>query len=78
APRDAVALVRERGFSRIPIYRQRETNIVGVVSVKDLLNRGASVPTLDVLKRTPYYVPETKRIDDLLREMQRNRTHMAV
>jgi CBS domain containing-hemolysin-like protein len=78
SPRDAVALVRERGFSRIPIYRQRETNIVGVVSVKDLLSRGASVPTLDVLKRTPYYVPETKRIDDLLREMQRNRTHMAV
>ena len=34
--------------------------------------------SLDELKRPPYYVPETKRIDDLLREMQRNRTHMAV
>src|SRR2546428_10417466 len=33
---------------------------------------------VDALKRPPYYVPETKRIDDLLREMQRNRTHMAV
>jgi CBS domain containing-hemolysin-like protein len=77
-PRDAIACVLERGFSRIPIYRQRETNIVGVVGVKDLLSRGASVRSLDELKRPPYYVPETKRIDDLLREMQRDRTHMAV
>jgi len=77
-PREAIAFVMERGFSRIPIYRQRETNIVGVVGAKDLLSRGASVTTLDELKRPPYYVPETKRIDDLLREMQRNRTHMAV
>ena len=77
-PRDAITAVVARGFSRIPIYRQRETNIVGVVGVKDLLSRGASVRTLDELKRSPYYVPETKRIDDLLREMQRDRTHMAV
>ena len=77
-PRDAVAFVMERGFSRVPIFRQRETNIVGVVGAKDILSRGAAVRTLDELKRTPYYVPETKRIDDLLREMQRNRTHMAV
>src|SRR5881628_1919537 len=77
-PRDAIACVLERGFSRIPIYRRRETNIVGVVGVKDLLSRGALVRILDDLKRSPYYVPETKRIDDLLREMQRNRTHMAV
>jgi putative hemolysin len=77
-PRDAITAVMERGFSRIPIYRQRETNIVGVVGVKDLLSRGASVRTLDEAMRPPYYVPETKRIDDLLREMQRDRTHMAV
>jgi len=51
---------------------------VGVVGAKDILSRGAAVRTLDELKRPPYYVPETKRIDDLLREMQRNRTHMAV
>jgi putative hemolysin len=77
-PREAVAFVMERGFSRVPIFRQRETNIVGVVGAKDILSRGAAVRTLDELKRPPYYVPETKRIDDLLREMQRNRTHMAV
>ena len=78
SPREAVAFIRDRGFSRVPIYRQRETNIVGVVGVKDILSRGAAVRSLDELKRPPYYVPETKRIDDLLREMQRNRTHMAV
>jgi putative hemolysin len=44
----------------------------------DLLSRGAQAATLDELKRPPYYVPETTRIDDLLREMQRARTHMAV
>ena len=77
-PRETVAFVMDRGFSRVPIFRQRETNIVGVVGAKDILSRGAAVRTLDELKRPPYYVPETKRIDDLLREMQRNRTHMAV
>ncbi|MBI2160895.1 MAG: HlyC/CorC family transporter [Candidatus Rokubacteria bacterium] len=78
SPGDAIALIRERGFSRIPLYRQRETNVVGVVAAMDLLSRGAAAATLDELKRQPYYVPETKRIDDLLREMQRARTHMAV
>src|SRR2546427_2469053 len=68
----------DRGFPRVPIFRRRETNIGGGVGGKDILGGGAAVRALDVLKRTPYYVPETKRIDDLLREMQRNRTHMAV
>src|SRR2546425_1067827 len=75
SPQDAIALIQERGFSRLPIYRQRETNIVGIVAAMDLLSRGAEAATLDELKRPPYYVPETKRIDDLLREMQRSRAH---
>lgn len=78
SPRDAIALIRERGFSRIPIYRQRETNIVGVVTAMDLLQRGATAGALDELTRPPYYVPETKRIDDLLRELQRARVHLAL
>jgi magnesium and cobalt exporter, CNNM family len=77
-PEEAIRVVRERGYSRIPIYRQRETNIVGVVAAMDLFVRGAEVATVDELRRQPYYVPETKRIDDLLREMQRSRNHMAV
>ena len=70
-PRDAVAVIQQRGFSRVPVYSQRETNIVGVVAAMDLLRRGASAKTLDELIRQPYYVPETKRIDDLLRQKQR-------
>ena len=75
---DAIALVQRRGFSRIPIYRQRETNIVGVVGAMDILARGGEVARLTDLMRPPVYVPETKRIDDLLREMQHARNHMAV
>ena len=77
-PDDAVALIQRRGFSRIPIYQERETNIVGVVGAMDVLARGAQATTLLELIRPPAYVPETKRIDDLLREMQRSRNHMAV
>ena len=77
-PDDAIALIQRRGFSRIPIYSQRETNIVGVVGAKDILARGGEAMTLAQLMRPPVYVPETKRIDDLLREMQRSRNHMAV
>jgi len=77
-PADAIALVTRRGFSRIPIYAQRETDIVGVVTAMDLLQRGADGATLAELRRSVSYVPETKRIDDLLREMQRSRNHLAI
>jgi len=77
-PDDAIGLIGQRGFSRIPIYAQRETDVVGVVTAMDLLRRGAEVASLADLRRAVAYVPETKRIDDLLREMQRSRTHLAV
>jgi CBS domain containing-hemolysin-like protein len=77
-PSEAIALITQHGFSRIPIYAQRETDVVGVVTAMDLLKRGAEVATLAELRRAAAYIPETKRIDDLLREMQRSRTHMAV
>jgi CBS domain containing-hemolysin-like protein len=77
-PRDAIALIQQRGFSRIPIYRQRETDVVGIVAAMDLLRAGAEARHLDELMRQPYYVPETKPIDDLLHEMQRARIHMAI
>ena len=78
SPHDAIALIQQRGYSRIPIYRERETNVVGVVTAMDLLSRGATASTLDELRRPPYYVPETKRIDDLLGEMKRTRSHLAI
>ena len=77
-PDDAIELIQRRGFSRLPVYHERETNVVGVVTAMDIVSRGTEASTLDALMRQPYYVPETKRIDDLLREMQRSRNHLAV
>ena len=78
ATADAMALVQQRGFSRIPIYRQRETNVVGLVTAMDLLRHGGQVPGVAEQMRPPTFVPETKRIDDLLREMQKGRNQLAV
>jgi CBS domain containing-hemolysin-like protein len=73
-----IELVQRRGFSRIPIYSQRETSVVGVVTAMDLLRRGGQVHGVAELMRPPTFVPETKRIDDLLREMQKGRNQLAV
>jgi CBS domain containing-hemolysin-like protein len=75
---DAVTLIGQRGFSRIPIYGQRETNVVGVVTAMDLLRRGGQARGVTEIMRPPTFVPETKRIDDLLREMQKGRTQLAL
>jgi len=78
SPEEAIGIIHQRGFSRIPISSERESNVVGVVNAMDLLSRGANVARVSELARQPYFVPETKRIDDLLREMQRHRIHLAV
>jgi magnesium and cobalt exporter, CNNM family len=77
-PSEVIAIIRGRGFSRLPVYRERETNIVGVVAAMDLLHRGHLARRVDELMRQPFYVPETKRLDDLLRELQRGRMHQAI
>ena len=75
---DAIALIRQRGFSRLPVYGTRETNVVGVVTSMDLLRRGGQARSLAEIMRPPTFVPETKRIDDLLREMQKSRNQLAI
>ncbi|HET8578151.1 MAG TPA: hemolysin family protein [Methylomirabilota bacterium] len=77
-PDDAVRLIRERGFSRIPVYADRILNVVGVVTAMDLLRRGAQAADVRALMRPATYVPETKRIDELLTEMQKARVQLAV
>jgi CBS domain containing-hemolysin-like protein len=77
-PMEAVALIQQRGFSRLPVYAERETNVTGVLTAMDLLRRAAVVPAVRDLMRQPLYVPESKRIDDLLREMQKGSMHHAV
>ncbi len=76
-PDDAVRLIQERGFSRLPVYADRELNIVGVVTTMDLLRTGAEARDLKALMRPATYAPETKRIDELLTEMQKGRVQLA-
>ncbi len=79
--RSVLEVVKERGHSRIPIYEQSIDNIVGIVYAKDLL-RHMEAGSLDdparVLGRPPHFIPESKKTDELLREMQREKVHIAV
>jgi CBS domain containing-hemolysin-like protein len=69
------------GYSRVPVYSGSIDNIIGLLYVKDLLQAwqsGAEQRTIVHLCREPYFVPEAKKVDDLLTEMQSKRVHMAV
>ena len=76
---DLRVFFREEQYSRIPVYRENLDNIVGIVYVKDLvaLPPGAE-PPLTTLMRSAYLVPESKRVSELLKEMQRRQVQMAV
>jgi CBS domain containing-hemolysin-like protein len=78
SPEEAVTVIRERGYSRIPVFSGQVFNIVGVVTAMDLFRRRGETSSLKALMRPATYVPETKRIDDLLREMQKARIQLAV
>lgn len=72
--------IRQSGFSRMPVYRESIDRIIGVLHVKDLLgylDRDDSF-AWQTLVREPFFVPETKMIDDLLREFQGRKIHLAV
>ena len=74
-------LIIRSGHSRVPLYEGSMDQIVGVVYAKDLLrNWGASDDALKLsdVMRTPYFIPETKRIEDLLMDFRTRRVHMAI
>ncbi len=78
---DVAAIVTERGYSRVPVYRENIDDIVGIVYAKDLLRAltdGGRERPLQELLRQPFFIPESKRLDELLTEMQSRRIHMAV
>ena len=75
-----MTLITETGFSRIPVFSDTFDNIKGILYIKDLLphvHKGASFRWQSII-RPPFYVPETKKIDDLLEEFQKNKVHMAI
>jgi CBS domain containing-hemolysin-like protein len=77
---EAVDVALQGGFSRIPVYEETIDNIIGVLFTKDMLKQlredHNSLPIRELV-RPAYFVPETKKLDDLLREI-RQRTHMAI
>ncbi|MCB2378036.1 hemolysin family protein [Hymenobacter sp. BT635] len=78
---DAVLeIVYNEGYSRIPVFEDNIDNIVGVLYVKDLLQiiRRNEPIVLSKIMRPAYFVPETKKINRLLRQFQRKHTHMAI
>lgn len=75
-----VKCIVENNYSRIPIYQDNSDNIRGVLYIKDLLLHIGKPDSFrwQSLIRPPYFVPETKKVDDLLREFQTNRVHIAI
>ena len=82
--RQALHLATRSGFSRVPVIGEDIDDVVGVVYLKDLVARALALepgdrgPMLIDIMRPPVFVPESKIVDALLREMQRDRTHFAV
>ena len=76
---EVVAAIVDHGYSRVPVFKEHMDQVTGVLYVKDLL------PYLDrksfdwiSLKREPYFVPENKKLDDLLKEFQDMKNHLAI
>jgi gliding motility-associated protein GldE len=73
--------IKESGFSRLPVYRESFDNIEGILYVKDLIGNDFQRNSSDwqeLIRKNVLYAPETKNIDELLKEFQQKRTHMAV
>ena len=78
--RDVTQVVLQGGQSRIPVFEDSIDNIIGVLYAKDLLRVYAlnQQTTIRAMVRPPFFVPESKRLDDLLREMQSQHVHIAI
>ena len=77
---DVLKCIEDNNYSRIPVYQDNTDNIRGILYIKDLLPHLTKSSNFrwQSLIRPPYFVPETKKIDDLLREFQDNKVHIAI
>ena len=77
---DVIKCIVDNAYSRIPVYEESRDNIKGILYIKDLLpylDKGADFKWQNLI-RPAYFVPETKMIDDLLRDFQANKIHIAI
>ncbi|MDR2785352.1 MAG: hemolysin family protein [Treponema sp.] len=80
-PKDELlSTIIESGHSRFPVYEDTIDNVIGILYVKDLLSCVVTNDTLDIrgILRKPFFVPHSKHIDELLRELRRRRVHIAI
>jgi CBS domain containing-hemolysin-like protein len=80
SPKEIINKIINDGYSRMPVYTETIDNIIGLVYTKDLLkmmNRNESIVLKDAI-RPPYFVPQTKKINELLKELQEKHMHMAI
>ncbi len=79
--REAIDIIREGGHSRIPVYDKTVDNIIGILHARDLMklfsDEGLDAPIRKILRKA-YFVPESKKVKDLLKELRRRKTHMAI
>ena len=73
---EALKKIKDKGFSRIPIYEGDSDNIIGILYSKDILNHDSS--EIFSILREPYFVLDKKNVFELLRELQRMKLHMAI
>jgi putative hemolysin len=79
--RQIIEIIVSTGYSRIPIYEDTIDNIVGLVYAKDLLpilEQGKIEEPITEIARTPHFIPESKKVDDLLHEFQQSKVHVAI
>ena len=79
-PDQALSLISREGYSRVPVYSGTKDNIVGILHEKDLLRKVLNNQPIKITEvmRPALFVPETKKIGSLLRELQTKRSHMAI
>ncbi len=78
---DVLRILKESGYSRLPVYEEDFDTVVGILYIKDLLGHINEKPDFEwqkLIRPSALFVPESKKIDDLLREFQLKRLHMAI
>jgi len=76
---DMIQLIIQSGHSRIPIYHENIDNIIGTLHAKDLLSYwGKDDVGVSSIVRPPYFIPETKKISEVLKDLRGNKSHMAI